>query len=145
MGGRGVSGFSAITSETMVAAIRMVSGRTGNVIIPAQVDASIGGNPGSNVVAEWRLRLNPTVSGSWVAADNGRGNVEVMSSGTCSGGTIIGGGLIASRSSIEFSPEEGLSIALGKDGSGNSDVLALTLQCSSSENATGLLGWRELV
>jgi hypothetical protein len=143
--GRGASGFNAISSETMVAAIRMASGRTDNIIIPAQIDASIGGNPASNVVAQWRLRLNPTVSGTWFSADNGRGNVQVMSSGTFSGGTIIGAGLVASRSSIEFDPESGLSLSLGQSIAGTSDIIVLTLQCSSSEDATGLLGWREVV
>jgi hypothetical protein len=145
LGGRGAGTFSAISSETLVAAIRMASGRTDNVIMPAQVDVSLGGNPASNVVAEWRLRLNPTISGSWSAAANGRGNVEVMSSGTVSGGTIVGGGLVASRSDVAFSPENALALSLGREVDGTSDVLALTVQCSSSENATGLLGWRELV
>jgi hypothetical protein len=143
--GRGASNFSSISSETMVAAIRMASGRTSNVIMPAQVDVSIGGGPASNVVAQWRLRLNPTISGTWLAAANDRGNVEVMSSGTFSGGTVIGAGLVASRSAIEFDPESGIAIALGRDIDGNSDVLALTVQCSAAENATGLLGWREVV
>jgi hypothetical protein len=143
--GRGADSFTAISSETMVAAIRMASGRTDNVIIPSQVDASLGGNPASNIVAQWRLRLNPTISGTWLPAGNGRGNVEVMSSGTFSGGTVIGAGLVASRSAIEFDPESGLALSLGQDIDGNSDVIALTVQCSSSENATGLLGWREIV
>ena len=106
---------------------------------------AIGGNPASNLVAEWRLRLNPTISGSWLSADNGRGNVQTMSSGTFSGGTVIGGGLVASRSSIEFDPESGLALSLGQSIDGASDVIILTLQCSSSENATGLIGWREVV
>ena len=143
--GRGVGTFTAITAETLVAAIRIASGRTDNVIIPSQIDVSIGGNPASNVVAQWRLRLNPTISGAWTAASNGRGNVEVMSSGTFSGGTVIGGGLVSSRSSIEFDPESGLALALGSTIDGTSDVIALTIQCSTSEQATGLLGWREIV
>ncbi len=143
--GRGAGTFSAISTETMVAAIRMASGRTDNIIVPAQVDASIGGNPASNVVAQWRLRLNPTVSGTWLNADNGRGNVQTMSSGTFSGGTVIGAGLVASRSSIEFDPESGLALSLGQSIDGTSDIIILTLQCSSSENATGLIGWREVV
>jgi hypothetical protein len=143
--GRGAANFTSVTSETLVAAIRMASGRTDNVIIPAQIDASIGGNPASNTVAQWRLRLNPTVSGVWQPAANGRGNVEVMSSGTFSGGTAIGGGLVASRSAIEFDPESGLGLALGQDINGASDILILTLECSGAENATGLIGWREVV
>ena len=143
--GRGAANFTSVTAETLVAAIRMASGRTDNVIIPAQIDASIGGNPASNTVAQWRLRLNPTISGVWQSAGNGRGNVEVMSSGTFSGGTVIGGGLVASRTAIEFDPESGLSLALGQTINGTSDVLALTIECSGAENATGLLGWREVV
>jgi len=143
--GRGVDNVASISSETMVAAIRMASGRTDNVIIPAQVDVSIGGNPGSNVIAQWRLHLNPTISGTWLSASNNRGNVEVMSSGTFSGGTIIGAGLVSSRSSVEFDPESGLALSLGQDINGSSDVLALTVQCSAAESATGLLGWREVV
>jgi hypothetical protein len=143
--GRGVDNFTSISSETMVAAIRMASGRTDNVIIPAQVDASIGGIPASNVVAQWRLRLNPTVSGTWLAASNGRGNVEVMSSGVFSGGTVIGAGLVAPRSAIDFDPESGLGLSLGRDIDGDSDIIILTVQCSTAENATGLLGWREVV
>jgi hypothetical protein len=145
IGGRGVGGFASISSETMVAAIRMASGRTDNVIIPAQIDASLGGNPASNIVAQWRLRLNPTISGTWLPAGNGRGNVEMMSSGTFSGGTVIGAGLVSSRSAIEFDPESGLALSLGQDINGNSDAIILTIQCSSAENATGLLGWREVV
>jgi hypothetical protein len=143
--GKGVAGFAAISSETMVAAIRMASGRTDNVIIPAQIDVSLGGNPASNTVAQWRLRLNPTISGTWLDAANGRGNVQTMSTGTFSGGTVIGAGLVASRSAIEFDPESGLALSLGQTIDGTSDVIALTIECSTSENATGLLGWREVV
>lgn len=143
--GRGVGSFQDISSETMVAAIRMASGRTDNVILPAQIDISFGGRQNTNAVAQWRLRLNPTVSGTWTAADNGRGNVETMSSGTFSGGTVIGGGLVAAQSDVEFDPESGLALSLGTNASGVSDVLVLTLQCSTSESATGLLGWREVL
>ena len=143
--GRGAASFTEISSETMVAAIRMASGRTDNVIIPAQIDASIGGKPADNLVGQWRLRLNPTISGTWLSADNGRGNVQTMSSGTFSGGTVVGAGLVAARSSIEFDPESGLALSLGQTITGTSDIIILTLQCSSSEKATGLIGWREIV
>jgi hypothetical protein len=143
--GRGASNFASISSETMVAAIRMASGRTDNVILPSQVDASLGGNPASNVVAEWRMRLNPTVSGTWLDAVNGRGNVQTMSSGTFSGGTVINAGLIAPRNAIEFHPSRALELSLGTNAAGESDIVILTIQCSSAENATGLLGWREVL
>ena len=143
--GRGASNFASISAETMVAAIRMSSGRTDNVILPSQVDVTIGGNPGSNVAAEWRMRLNPTVSGTWINAVNGRGNVQTMSSGTFSGGTVINAGLVSSRSAIEFHPQRALDLSLGTNAAGESDIIILTIQCSSAENATGLLGWREVL
>ena len=143
--GRGASNFASISSETMVAAIRMASGRTDNVILPAQVDVTIGGNPAANVAAEWRMRLNPTISGTWLDAANGRGNVQTMSSGTFSGGTVVTGGLVAARSNIDFHPERSLELSLGADANGESDIVILTIQCSSATNATGLLGWREVL
>jgi hypothetical protein len=143
--GRGVGTWTTISSETMVAAIRMASGRTDNAILPSQVDVTLGGEPGSNVAAQWRLRLNPTISGTWLPAANGRGNVEVMSSGVFSGGTVIDSGLIGARTSIEFNPSSALALSLGSDASGASDILALTIECTSNVNATGLLGWREVL
>jgi hypothetical protein len=143
--GRGASNFASISSETMVAAIRMASGRTDNVILPSQVDASLGGKQNDNVVAEWRMRLNPTVSGTWLSAPNGRGNVQVMSSGTFSGGTVINAGLVSSRSAVEFHPQRALDLALGSNAAGESDIVILTIQCSDAEKATGLLGWREVL
>jgi hypothetical protein len=143
--GRGASNFASISSETMVAAIRMASGRTDNVILPAQVDVTIGGSPATNVAAEWRMRLNPTISGTWLDAENGRGNVQTMSSGTFSGGTVINGGLVAARSSVDFNSQRSLELALGADANGESDIVILTIQCSSATNATGLLGWREVL
>jgi hypothetical protein len=143
--GRGASNFASISSETMVAAIRMASGRTDNVILPAQVDVTIGGNPAANVAAEWRMRLNPTISGTWLDAANGRGNVQTMSSGTFSGGTVVNGGLVAARSNIDFHPERSLELSLGADANGESDIVILTIQCSSATEATGLLGWREVL
>lgn len=140
IGGAGVTGVASITTETMFAAIRMASGRTDNVILPAQVDVATDGN----AVAQWSLYLNPTISGTWTNAQNGRGNVQVMTSGTISGGTIVGGGLISGRSASEFSPASALALSLGKDANGNSDILALTIQCDTAMKATGKLGWREV-
>jgi hypothetical protein len=140
--GRGAVGAALISTETVVAGIRMASGRTGNVIMPAQVDAVIEGN----TVAQWRLRLNPTVSGSWIAAENGRGNVEtIITATTFSGGTIVAAGLVGNNGSSAFTPETALALSLGVDASGNSDVLVLTVEADSATKATGLIGWKELV
>jgi len=106
--------------------------------------------PGKSILAMASFVGNAPIAGlvqevGYFDDDNGRGNVQTMSSGTFSSGTIIGAGLVASRSSIEFDPESGLALSLGQSIAGASDVIILTLQCSSSENATGLIGWREVV
>lgn len=140
--GRGASGVGSISTEQVVAGIRMASGRTGNVIMPAQVDATIEGN----TTAQWRLRLNPTVSsGTWTAADNGRGNVETLTAATITGGTVVAAGLVGTRGSASLATKSALELSLGVDANGNSDVLVLTLEADSSTKGTGLLGWRELV
>lgn len=139
-GGAGIAGVKSTTSETLFAAIRMASGRTDNVIMPAQVDVAVDGN----AIAKWRLYLNPTVSGVWTAAENGRGNVEVMASGTFSGGTIVSAGLLSGQSNTAFSPESALALSLGKNSNGESDILMLTVQCETAMKTTGQLGWREL-
>jgi hypothetical protein len=139
-GGAGIAGVLSTTSETLFAAIRMASGRTDNVIMPAQVDVAVDGN----AIAKWRLYLNPTVSGVWTAAENGRGNVEVMKTGAFSGGTIIGTGLLSGQSNTAFAPESALALALGKNANGESDILMLTVQCETAMKTTGQLGWREL-
>jgi len=140
MGGRGIESVQSITSETMVAAIRMASGRTDNLILPAQIDVATDGN----AIAQWKLYLNPTISGVWNGAANGRGNVEVMTSGTVSSGTVIDTGLLSGKGEVMFSPQSALALSLGKDNAGNSDVLALTIQCDTAMKATGQIGWREL-
>lgn len=140
IGGAGIAGVQSITNETFFAAIRMASGRTDNVILPTQVDVASDGN----AIAQWRLYLNPTISGSWHAAANGRGNVETMSGGTVSGGTIVDSGLLSGKGSVVFSSESALALSLGKNSNGSSDVLALTIQCETPMKVTGHIGWREL-
>lgn len=140
--GRGATGVASISSEQVVAGIRMASGRTGNVIMPAQVDATIEGN----TTGQWRLRLNPTItSGTWSGAANGRGNVETLTSATFSGGTVVAAGLVGSRGSTTLSTESALALSLGVDSAGASDILVLTLEADTSTKGTGILGWRELV
>lgn len=142
--GRGASGAASISSETVVAGIRMKSNRIENIILPTQIDVTIGGLFSN--IGHWRLRLNPTItSGTWTDADNGRGNVEVLSSASFTGGTIVSAGVVGTRGTVAFNTESALALSLGVDSSGNSDVLLLTLECSSSTTGTGLLGWRELV
>ena len=129
------------SGERIVAGIRMASGRTDNVIIPAKVDLVTE----DNTTIKWNLRRNPTTSGVvWTASDNGRGNVETTSSGTIvSGGTIVNAGLYYSAGSVAINVQDGLSLSLGVDSNGVSDQLFLTVASSGNAKATGMLGWIE--
>jgi hypothetical protein len=129
------------SGERIVAGIRMASGRTDNVVIPAKVDLVTE----DSTTVKWRLRLNPTTSGvTWAASDNGRGNVETTVAGTIvSGGTIVNAGLYYSAGSVAIDVQDGLSLALGVNGSGVSDEIFLTVTSSGNAKATGMLGWIE--
>jgi len=137
-----IDAIANTSGERIVAGIRMVSGRTDNIVIPAKLDLVTE----SSTTIEWKLRRNPTVSGfAWAASSNGRGNVEVTSSGSIiSGGTVIDSGLFSSAGSLEVNTPTGLSLSLGVKPDGSSEELFLTVASSGNAKATGMLGWREL-
>jgi len=130
------------SGERLTAAIRMASGRTGNVILPVRVDVACN----SVDLVQWRLRLNPTISGAtWAPASNGRGNVETTTSGSSiSGGTVVLAGLLSQGQSTNLSIDVAVRLALGVNASGESDVLALTVDSATSAKALGQLGWVEI-
>jgi hypothetical protein len=131
------------SGERVTAGIRMASGRTGNVILPTKIDVACA----TSDLIVWRLRLNPTVSGAtWIAANNGRGNVETTTSATTvSGGTIVNTGIVSQGQSLGLSIDAAIRLALGVNASGQSDVLMLTIDSDLSAKAIGQLGWVEIV
>jgi hypothetical protein len=130
------------SGERVTAGIRMASGRTGNVILPTKIDVACS----TSDIIVWRLRLNPTVSGvTWIAANNGRGNVEVTTSATTvSGGTIVNTGIVSQGQSLGLSIDSAIRLALGVNASGQSDVLMLTVDSDGAAKAVGQLGWVEI-
>lgn len=136
-----IGAIANATGERIVAGIRMVSGRTDNVIIPTKVDLVTE----DNTTIKWRLRRNPVTSGvTWSASENGRGSVETTTSGSfVSGGTIVNAGIYFSAGSIAIDVQDGLSLSLGVDANGMSDELFLTVASSGNAKATGMLGWIE--
>ena len=132
-----------VSGERVTAGIRMASGRTGNVILPVKVDIA---SESSNVVA-WKLRLNPTLSGvTWAPADNGRGNVETITTASAvSGGTIVNTGIISQGQSVNLTVDTAIRLALGVNASGVSDTLVLTVNSEVNSKALGQLGWVEIV
>ena len=131
------------SGERVTAGIRMASGRTGNVILPTKIDVACA----TSDIIVWRLRLNPTVSGvTWIAANNGRGNVEVTTSATAvSGGTIVNTGIVSQGQSLGLTIDTAIRLALGVDASGQSDILMLTVDSDVSAKAIGQIGWVEVV
>lgn len=131
------------SGERIVAGIRMASGRTDNVVFPAKIDLVTE----DNTTIEWKLRCNPTTSGfTWAASSNGRGNVQVTSSGSIvSGGTVVDSGLFSAAGSVEVNVAAGLALSLGTKPDGTSEELFLTVASSGNARATGMLGWRELM
>jgi hypothetical protein len=130
------------SGERITAGIRMASGRTGNVILPVRISTTTA----SSDVVLWRLRLNPTLSGvTWTAAGNGRGNVEVTTSGTATEGTVIDSGFVSQGSANNYAVAEAIRLALGQNASGESDTLILTVDSSVNAKALGMIGWVEVV
>lgn len=131
------------SGERVTAGIRMASGRTGNVILPTKIDVACA----TSDIIVWRLRLNPTVSGAtWIAANNGRGNVETTTSATTvSGGTIVNTGIVSQGQSLGLSIDAAIRLALGVNASGQSDVLILTVDSDAAAKAIGQIGWVEIV
>jgi hypothetical protein len=131
------------SGERVTAGIRMASGRTGNVVLPTKIDVACA----TSDIILWRLRLNPTVSGvTWIAANNGRGNVEVTTSATAvSGGTIVNTGIVSQGQSLGLTIDTAIRLALGVNASGESDVLMLTVDSDVSAKAIGQIGWVEVV
>jgi hypothetical protein len=138
-----LSDIPNVSGERVTAGIRMVSGRTGNIILPVKIDVA---SESTNAVA-WRLRLNPTLSGvTWSPALNGRGNVETITTAdTVSGGTIVNTGIISQGQSVNLNIDTAIRLALGVNASGESDTLILTVDSGVNSKALGQLGWVEIV
>lgn len=129
------------SGERITAGIRMASGRTGNVILPVRISTTTN----SADLVLWRLRLNPTLSGvTWSSAQNGRGNVEVTTSGTASGGVVIDSGFVSQGSANNYAVAEAIRLSLGQNASGESDVLILTVDSPTNAKALGMIGWVEV-
>ena len=129
------------SGERITAGIRMASGRTGNVILPVRISTTTN----SSDLVLWRLRLNPTISGVvWSAAQNGRGNVEVTTSGTASGGTVVDSGFVSQGSANNYAVAEAIRLSLGQNASGVSDYLILTVDSPTNAKALGMIGWVEI-
>jgi hypothetical protein len=61
------------------------------------------------------------------------------------GGTIVNTGIVSQQQSTDLKIETAIRLSLGVNASGQSDVLALTIESDGSARAMGQLGWVEIV
>ena len=137
------------TSYYPIASIRMATGRTDSVILPANVSIL----PTSNDNFEWALIKNPTsiTDGSWVT--HATNNIEYNISATAmSGGTVVRNGFFAgtnqSNALADVSGLNDFDLQLGRTNSDNpvSDVLVLAARhLIGSGSVVGSLGWYDLL
>lgn len=122
--------------------LRLNSSRVNGIIVVSQADILVDSN--NNV--EYKILLNPTLTGSsFVTSSSGRVDYDISAT-ALSGGTLLNGGLVFSRSSISLGSNSNWSFQLGKFINGTSDVITLACSPFSANNkvATGL-AWEEII
>lgn len=127
--------------------IRMASGRTDSIIIPANLSIALEQTQNNKPdIIQYRVLLNATLSGtSWQTHYNG--NVQYdTSSTTVSGGTDIIGGYIVSDGTLSLSDVRDFNFQLGRTQAGVSDVFTVVAAPTiSGAKVYTDLSWFEIV
>lgn len=127
--------------------IRMASGRTDSVIIPANLSIALEQTQNNKPdIIQYRVLLNATLSGTnWQTHYNG--NVQYdTSSTTVSGGTDIVGGYIVSDGTLSLSDVRDFNFQLGRTQAGVSDVFTVVAAPTiSGAKVYTDLSWFEIV
>jgi hypothetical protein len=127
--------------------IRMASGRTDSVVIPANLSVALEQTQNNKPdIIQYRVLLNATLSGTnWQTHYNG--NVQYdTSSTTVSGGTDIIGGYIVSDGTLSLSDVRDFNFQLGRTQAGVSDVFTVVAAPTiSGAKVYTDLSWFEIV
>lgn len=127
--------------------IRMASGRTDSVVVPANLSIALEQTQNNKPdIIQYRVVLNPTLSGSnWQTHYNG--NVQYDTSATTvSGGTDIIGGYIVSDGTLSLSDVRDFNFQLGRTQAGVSDVFTIVAAPTiSGAKVYTDLSWFEIV
>lgn len=122
--------------------LRLNASRINGIVLVSQADILVD----SNNNAEYKILLNPTLSGaSFVASPSGTVDYDISATGL-SGGTLLNGGLISSNSSVSLGSDRSWSYQLGKFINGTSDIV--TLACSPfapNNKVATALAWEEIL
>jgi hypothetical protein len=127
-----------------IVSIRLASGRLDSVVLPASISTIVT----SNQDIQYRLLLNPTMSGeSWVTHFNGNVQYDISATSLLSGsGTDIVGGYVNKQGTIDVSNINQFAFQLGRTINGVSDVLTLAAAATSANTKVlSDLGWYEII
>lgn len=145
----GIASVAASSGWAPVVSLRMKSGRTDGVIVPADLSITAGGN---NAVYEYALIRNATITGgSWLTHIPSGGNTEYNANCTSmTGGITVQSGLFSSTTQSQGGVIElgdfRWDLQLGRTQAGVSDTITLAIRhLSVGGTAFGTLGWRDLV
>jgi hypothetical protein len=127
--------------------IRMASGRTDSVIIPANLSIALEQTQNNKPdIIQYKVLLNATLSGeNWQT--HYKGNVQYDTTATSvSGGTDVAGGYIVSDSTLSLSDVRDFNFQLGRTQSGVSDVFTvIAAPTISGAKVYTDLSWFEIV
>jgi hypothetical protein len=127
--------------------IRMASGRTDSVIVPANLSVALEQTQNNKPdIIQYRILLNPTLSGvNWQTHYNGNVQFDVSATGV-SGGTDIIGGYIVSDGTLSLSDVRDFNFQLGRTQAGVSDIFTVVAAPTiSGAKVYADLSWFEIV
>jgi hypothetical protein len=127
--------------------IRMASGRTDSVIVPANLSIALEQTQNNKPdIIQYRVLLNPTLSGAnWQTHYNGNVQYDTTATGV-SGGTDIVGGYIVSDGTLSLSDVRDFNFQLGRTQAGVSDIFTVVAAPTiSGAKAYTDLSWFEIV
>lgn len=127
--------------------IRMVSGRTDSVIIPANLSVALEQTQNNKPdIIQYKVLLNATLSGeNWQTHYNGNVQYDTTATGV-SGGTDVVGGYIVSDGTLSLSDVRDFNFQLGRTQAGVSDVFTVVAAPTiSGAKVYTDLSWFEIV
>lgn len=125
-----------------VISLRLPSSRLDAVIVPSNLNAIVT----SNQNVQYRVLLNPTLSGaSWTAHYNGNAEYDLTASGL-TGGTDIIGGYIQNNGTLDITSISNFNFQLGRTQAGVSDIFTVAMVATSpNTKVLADLSWFEIV
>ena len=130
-----------------ILSIRMASGRTDSVIIPANLSIALEQTQNNKPdIIQYKILLNPTLSGeNWQTHYNGNVQYDLTATGF-SGGTDIVGGYIVSDGTLSLSDVRDFNFQLGRTQAGVSDIFTVVAAPTiSGAKVYTDLSWFEIV